>query len=311
MTTARQLEYKKYDFTPILGWSVSRHEVFDKCKRQYFYTYYARYVRDVPLYRMKMLKELTSVALEVGNVVHDVLEAFLRRLQKSDDNIDEQRFFEYAAVKTREYFTTKTFLETRYGVLGPVDIDRAQERVRACLATFIGSPVYSWIFMKALRNKQDWMMEPPGYGETRLRGLKAYCKMDFLFPADGEVAVLDWKTGRRDEAKHSMQVMGYAAAASVNFGIPIEHIFPRIIYLSPAYDELELRPSQVDLEKLFATVEEQTQSMYAFCSDVERNVPLPIESFEMSPSRHVCDYCSYQEICFPERASGPRPVATL
>ena len=299
-----ELRYPRYEFTPILGWSISRYEVFDTCKRRYFYQYYAKHVKDVPLYKMKQLRELTSVALEVGNVVHDVLEAFLRRLQKSDSRIDEVRFYRYAEERTRHYFSTKTFIETRYGEKDSVDVEHALERVRTCLRNFIGSPAYTWVFMKALRNKDNWMIEPPGYGETRLDGMKAYCKMDFLFPADGEVTVLDWKTGRRNEHKHSSQVVAYAAAVSGNFGLDGNKIYPRIIYLYPSYDELELRIEQDDLAGFIERVRCESREMHAYCEDVEQNVPKDIGCFMPSPSQPVCSYCNYQELCFPERRPG-------
>lgn len=295
------LSYETYPFTPILGWSISRYEVFDKCKRQYFYQYYSKYVADVPLYRVKQLRELTSVALEIGNVVHDVLEALLRRLQKSDSNIDEERFYAYAVDLARRYFDTKTFLEVQYGRVERVDLERALERIRVCLDNFLSSPAYSWIFMKALRNKEDWMIEPPGYGETRLNGMKAYCKMDFLFPLDDEFAVLDWKTGKKDPYKHGNQVIGYAAAASNNFDIPMDRIFPRIVYLYPEFDELEMRGSEADLEAFFERVRTQTEEMYRYCKNVEQNIPLDMDRFVKTPSEHVCAYCNYQELCFPDR----------
>jgi CRISPR/Cas system-associated exonuclease Cas4 (RecB family) len=295
------LHYPHYDFTPILGWSISRYEVFDKCKRQYFYQYYAKYVPGVPIYKMKQLKDLTSVALEVGNVVHDVLEALLRRLQKSDSDVDEARFHKYAIDKAGEYFAAKTFIEVLYGWQEELDMDFARNRIRVCLDNFMGSPAYSWIFMNALRSKDNWMIEPPGYGETRLDGLKAYCKMDFLFPLEKEVAVLDWKTGRKDNHKHRKQVLGYAAAASSNFGIPMEQIFPRIVYLYPEYDELELRVGERDLKEFFEGVHTETEQMYAYCSDIEQNVPKPMDVFPMAPSESICRYCNYQELCFPDR----------
>ena len=74
---------------------------------------------------MAALKDLTSVPLEIGNVVHDVLEAFLRRLQKSDSDIDENRFLEFAREKTDEYFSQKTFIETYYGSQKSIDRDEA------------------------------------------------------------------------------------------------------------------------------------------------------------------------------------------
>jgi hypothetical protein len=298
------LKYEKYEFTPVLGWSISRYEVFDKCKRQYYYNYYPKFVQGVPLYKMQQLKNMTSVPLEIGNVVHDVLEAFLRRLQKSDSNIDEARFYEYAEAKTKEYFSTKTFIEVYYGRQTAVDVAAAYETVSRCLANFIGSPIYSWIFMKAMTNRASWMIEPPGYGETRLAGLKAYCKMDFLFPVDGEIAILDWKTGKRDTYKHGNQLIGYAAAASSNFGIPWAKIFPKIVYLNPVFDEFELTLREDDFSSFLERVKRETVEMQEYCADVESNKPAPIERFVKMPSESLCAYCNYQELCFPERKPG-------
>ena len=291
------MNFQTFDFSPILGWSISRYEVFDKCKRQYFYAYYSKFAAGVPQYKIQQLRGLTSFPLEIGNVVHDVLEAFLRRLQKSDSDIDEARFFNFAREKAREYFSSKTFIETYYGALRAPSFDEAFEKISKCLDNFLKGPCYSWIFMKALTNKDNWLIEPPGFGETRLNGLKAYCKMDFLFPVGDEFHILDWKTGGKDRYKHSNQLIGYAAAAHNNFNAPWKNIFPKIVYLYPEFDEFELDLKE-DVSVFFEKVKTQTEEMYGFCSDVNRNVPLPIDAFTLSPSRSNCVYCNFQELCF-------------
>jgi CRISPR/Cas system-associated exonuclease Cas4 (RecB family) len=300
-----ELNYGRYDFTDILGWSLSRYEVFDKCRRQYFYQYYGKHAADVPSYKIKQLKELTSIPLEIGNVVHDVLEAFLRRLQKSDSDLDEKRFFDFAAEKVLDYFSSKTFIEVYYHGAASVDEARGRTQVENCLRNFLGSPIYTWIFMKAITNKNNWMIEPGGYGETRLGGLKAYCKMDFLFPVGDEIVILDWKTGRKDPYKHAAQLVGYAAAASANFGIPWNTIYPKIVYLSPGFDEFEIRLKESDFETFFDKVKTQTEEMYGCCADPQKNIPLPMASFPKNPSSSICPYCNYQELCFPEKKYRP------
>jgi|WetSurMetagenome_2_1015567.scaffolds.fasta_scaffold00048_28 hypothetical protein len=295
------LQYPRYDFTPILGWSISRYEVFDKCKRQYFYAYYSKHVPGVPLYKMNQLKDLTSVPLEIGNVVHDILEAFLRRLQKSDSDIDEARFIEFAREKTHLYFSGKTFIETYYGARKSVDRAAAFEKISLCLKNFVASPVYTWLFMKAITNKDNWMIEPPGMGETRINGLKAYCKMDFLFPVGDEVHILDWKTGAKDTFKHSAQLVGYAAAAAANFGIPWNGIFPKIVYLQPAFEEFEIPLAENDFRAFEERIRTQTAEMKSYCLDGENNLPKPIEAFPMTPSNGVCRFCNFQELCFGKK----------
>jgi CRISPR/Cas system-associated exonuclease Cas4 (RecB family) len=294
------LTFPSYPFTPILGWSISRYELFDKCKRQYFYTYYSKYVKDVPSYRMSRLRELTSVPLETGNVVHDVLEAFLKRLQKSDRNIDEERFISYARDLVKRYFSEKTFIEQYYLYDEHFSLDRVYQKVETCLRNFMGSTCFNWIFMVALHNRNNWIIEPAGYGETRLAGMKVYSKMDFLLPVDECIYILDWKTGNRDEVKHARQLIGYSAAASALFNVACNRIFPRIVYLYPEFDEMEFEVSAADRDRFFEQIKDETAAMYAVCRDVEKNIPLPIDAFPMSPSPSICRQCRYRELCFPQ-----------
>jgi hypothetical protein len=218
-------------------------------------------------------------------------------LQKSDSSINEEKFFKFADDKLREYFSQKTFIELYYKQSESIGIDAASEKVKTCLGNFINSSCYSWIHMKAINNRIGWMIEPPGYGETRLDGMKAYCKMDFLFPVEDEVYILDWKTGAKDEAKHASQLMGYAVAANSNFSIPWNKIYPKIVYLYPQYDELEITFGESELEGFFETIRQQIKEMLAFCKDTDQNIPLDISEFAPSPGGGICRNCKFQELC--------------
>ncbi len=292
-----KLEYKKYPFSSIPGWSISRYETFDKCKRQYYYQYYSKHVKDVPGYKINKLKNLTSEPLESGKVVHDVIEKFLERLRKSTSDINTEKFYKYAYSLLENRFSKNTFLETYYNFKEKPDYEKSWNRVKKCLDNFIKSPVYNWIFMKAVTNREDWLIEPGGYGETRLNGIKAYCKMDFLFPVDGEVFILDWKTGKKDEYKHTQQLLGYAAATSNNFNIPEEKISPSIVYLYPEFSELVVDITKGKLDSFFKTIQQQYNEILSYCSDPENNIPLNIENFQGSPSPYLCRNCKFQEIC--------------
>jgi ATP-dependent helicase/DNAse subunit B len=74
---------KKFPYTNILGWSVSRYDVFNNCKRQYFYSYYPKFDKENSLEKITQLKSLTSFALEVGNIAHDVIRDLLFRTSKN------------------------------------------------------------------------------------------------------------------------------------------------------------------------------------------------------------------------------------
>jgi len=96
---------KHFTFSPKPGWSVSRYSLFETCKRQYYYTYYAKYDPVYPIQKILALKNMTSIPLEIGNIVHDVNKTLLERLQKTAKDIDNERFFDYAGKKQKNMFT--------------------------------------------------------------------------------------------------------------------------------------------------------------------------------------------------------------
>jgi ATP-dependent helicase/DNAse subunit B len=96
---------RKFEFTDILGWSYSRFATFQQCKRKYYYEYYRK--RDIAnLSRISVLKELTTVPLEIGNISHKLIQALLSRLQKSAEEIDREKFYDYAR-RTRSTSTRR------------------------------------------------------------------------------------------------------------------------------------------------------------------------------------------------------------
>ena len=105
---------KKFDYTPALGWSVSRYDKFSACKRAYYYDYYGKYDVEVPRQKISALKEMTSSALEAGNIVHDTVKVLLERLLKSEEPIDRKRFLDYAQDMTQANCRKKVFMEVYY-----------------------------------------------------------------------------------------------------------------------------------------------------------------------------------------------------
>ncbi len=293
-----KIKFERYPFTPILGWSSSRFDLFSQCKRHYYYNYYTKFVKDVSPAQMQRLKKLTSVPLEIGNVVHTVVEELLRRFQKSHAPLNEEKFIQYGLDLCDKYFESKEFLEIYYKYTESIDRDSAKERILISLKNFLRSPLYNWIFTTAIHESDTWVIEPEGYGETRIAGLKAYCKMDFLFPVGDEVHILDWKSGKKQEEKHRAQLLGYALAASVNNpSIDRTKFIPRIIYMYPSLDELSFCITEQDLTHFEETVKIQTEMMHAFCDNIEQNIPKPFHCFEKTNFTALCSNCSFQEPC--------------
>ncbi len=296
---------RKYPFTAVLGWSVSRYEKFESCKRQYWYEYYARkWDPEVPPQKLDFLRSLTSIPLEIGNLVHDAIATQLHRIRRDLGPRSSSEVLAYASYLVDRAVKEKTFMETYYGRREEhVDADDLKERVTVCLEHFFQSPWYRWLLETPPERRREWVIEPNDFGEVRIGGLKAYCKVDFLIPAEGEFYIFDWKTGRADREKHRKQMLGYVAYAQDLFRAPVERVQPVVVYLGDQYMERKNRFVQMELDEFSRQVRSQTDEMYAYCENVEENVPKPKECFSPN-SRSLCAYCNYQELCREKGTGG-------
>ncbi|WP_353572680.1 PD-(D/E)XK nuclease family protein [Candidatus Albibeggiatoa sp. nov. BB20] len=292
------MKLKRFKYSPILGWSVSRYEVFQTCKRRYFYNYYAKYDSEFTREQIDFLKKLTTVPLEVGNIVHDIHKKLLERLQKTTQTLDSKRFDEYIYKLTKEYCENKTFAEIYYHQQTQIKINEIYEQVRFCVQNFLQSERFHWLFDKAIARSSEWLVEPDGYGETRINDLKAYCKVDFLFPVgDDDCYILDWKTGKPDKAKHAKQLAGYATWASYHFDAKPENIKSLVCYLSPEYTEVPVTVTEADIIHFAEQVKIETEEMYQHCTFVQENIPTIKSTFTLTENTKLCEYCNFRELC--------------
>jgi CRISPR/Cas system-associated exonuclease Cas4 (RecB family) len=289
---------RKYPFTSILGWSVSRYDKFETCKRWYWYDYYAqKHDREVSPQKLSFLKSLTSTPLEIGNLVHDAIATQLHRIKKGTPPQDVSEVLAYSSYLVDRAILNKTFLEVYYEQQEKIDADDLKGRVRTCLTSFFESSWYGWLLEGAHHRRGDWVIEPNDFGEVRLNELKAYCKVDFLFPtAEGSLYILDWKTGRVDREKHLRQMMGYVLYARDILKAQADQVNPVIIYLGEAYEELKHHFNEIELDGFAGRIKEETEEMYTYCEAVAENIPKPKESFPKNP-RKLCAYCNYRELC--------------
>ena len=292
---------RKFEFTDILGWSYSRYNTFQQCKRKYFYEYYPKRDLEHSLSKLMLLRNLTSVPLEIGNISHKLIQSLLSRLQKSAQPIDREKFYDYARRTTHEICKEKTFEDVYYKKRDCIDLDHEIfEPVMVAMKNFLESDRLQWVFEEALVTKDDWIIEFEDnnkYGECRIDNHKAYCKVDFLFPVDGRLHIIDWKSGKEDYAKHSVQLRGYAGWANFQFGTDYESITTTIAYLLPEYKETSVVLNEYDIDDFAMRVREQTDAMHAYCEVPEINVPFPKDKFEMTPLENFCKSCKYRELC--------------
>ncbi|HET7558738.1 MAG TPA: PD-(D/E)XK nuclease family protein, partial [Limnochordia bacterium] len=271
--------------------------------RRYYYQYYGKHDAEHPRAQIERLKGLTTVPMAIGTLTHEVIAAILARLLKSVQPLDRARLAAYVQRSVHEALAHFEFDEVYYQLLAEVGRDAILPRVSDHVAAFVSGERFKWILQRAVHHVDSWMIEPPGYGETRIDGQKAYCKVDFACFADGRYWVFDWKTGREDEARHQEQLAVYAAWVAEHYGVPPEQVTPVVAYFQPTYSERRIEVSAAELGRLSAKVHEEVAAMHAFCRDPANNLPLPKAEFALTDDLRCCRRCGFRELC--GRAAAP------
>jgi len=291
---------RKYPFSPVLGWSFSRYETFHACRLRYYYQYYGKHDAEFGYDRIESLKQLTSIPLQIGSITHDCISALLHKVQRNPtEPVDQDRLRAFVCKKAASVVRDKVFIEVHYGELASIDQASIVEPVVQAFTNLLESDRFKWLVTEAAATAVQWLIDPPGYGETRINGMKAYCKVDFLFPVPPLLYVLEWKTGKERADKHHFQVRGYTAWACQEYNSPVENVRPIIAYVLPEYREKPAEFSPADMAQFVATVRSQTDEMYGICADVEQDIPMAKELFGQTKLDSVCGICNYQELCKP------------
>jgi hypothetical protein len=283
---------KYYEFSSNIGWSFSRYGMFDRCKRQYYYNYYGK--RNDP--KVSELAKLESFAIVKGSVVHGVIAQILHHIKIHNDYpIDG--LSDHLNIYTDRYLADTSFAEVYYnkGIDDELGV-RLRKEVEDPIVAFLESDRLQSLKSQTADEKSTWIIEPGGYGETRVNELKMYAKADFIFQKDGRYIILDWKTGKLETKKYMQQLLGYTVYVCDHFGVSPNLVDAYICHLGNNYSEHSQQFSEFDLSEMAAQVEEQISHMEQYCIYSAENISKDISAFPIEKN-HLCSYCNFREFC--------------
>jgi hypothetical protein len=287
------------------AWSASRHDTFMSCKRRYFYSYYEAQA-DPEVHR---LKKLSALPLWAGNVVHETIEQVL----KSCDALpgpDEQEAIIRRAVHTH---MLDQWRESEGGALAfrlfeheyQVPIDADDKKI------LVGT------VMRSLRNffRSDTVKDAFAAGRERwlsvedlvsfpVEGVDVRLRMDLAYRRpDGQVIIVDWKTGRGEGRFNEVQLAGYALyAASAGWVASPEEIRTELAYLAlPRYVRRSVDARKLDHARNF--IRRSAGNMKSLLIDPVANLAR-LEDFAMVDRPQYCRRCNFRKLCFPRVAAA-------
>jgi CRISPR/Cas system-associated exonuclease Cas4 (RecB family) len=289
---------------PPFSWSVSRHDTFNRCRRRYYYSYYG--ARDDP--EIQRLKRLSALPLWAGNVVHEEIEKFLTRhdgLPSEQERellirtaVHERMLADWNESEARGAFR---LFEHEYDIaIEPDDKKIVVGTVRRSLRNFFQSPTLA----EALAAGRDAWLTIEDLSSYMIGDVPVYLRMDLAFRnRDGQVVIVDWKTGQREGRFSEVQLAGYALYASENGWVQEpELLLTELAYLAiPRYVRRSVNRRSLASARRF--IEKSCHSMKELLVDPTENIAR-LEDFPMIDRPHVCRRCNFRRLCFPPTAEA-------
>lgn len=299
------------DITNDFSWSRSRDNVFQECRRRYFFHYYGAWggwdaESDARTRLLYVLKQLGTRQMWAGRLVHEAIERALLALRDgyalSEASLVEstvrQMREEWKGSRAGVYRATPKrtgLFEHEYGVpIRDAEWQAIRDNVVRCLRNFHRLPLFADI--KATPTDRWILIED--IGAFDFEGTRVFAAPDFGYwnTAD-RLQLVDWKTGGNG-TDAALQLGGYALYAREVMGVD-----PARVDLL----EVNLREGKVSahpwdagiLDRVRDHIRLSARAMKAYLRDPARNLAEEAD-FERAEDLRICRWCNFRAICRPE-----------
>ncbi|MFA5237812.1 MAG: PD-(D/E)XK nuclease family protein [Methanoregula sp.] len=279
-------------FFTINTWSFTKHRVWNRCQRQYYYEYIAPYVKTGAVVfpeKIRWLKNFSSKFVVQGQLIHDIID---QQIELACDK-KPMDFFEAESVfakKVSNYRAVggETFTEYHNGEKIPDSFfTYILENGKTCLHTFFAKwPEFAK--RECLRHEQ--------FDHFSIGDVGVTVRVDFAAKMpDGTIVLSDWKTGRDDDEYESeLQMAAYVLWAEEFYNLGPDEIGTELVFLKTgatrpyAFYEEQLRDVRVQIVREFAAM----------------NASYEFSDFPARPFMRECLSCKFAEVC-PEAGLKP------
>ena len=298
------------------SWSKSRDETLRSCPRRYWYHYYGSWggwdwQADSRTREIYVLKQLHNRFTWIGVQVHRVLEELLLQLRKSISLPSNQVVAERLQNKLRQDYRDsraakyrlhpkrfKGLVEHEYQL--PVDDDEWRSlatQAQTCIRNFYQLPLLNQL---KILDSSEWL-ELEELNFFQIEGCKIWVSLDACYRNDDQIILLDWKTGKFNEADYSLQMAIYALYAGEKWGIQPNQVFLKEIFLSSG-NTREYGGKALDLVGVQNYVKESIQQMKSLLIQPEQNLAQE-NDFAFTDDATQCAQCNFRKLC-PKWSSG-------
>jgi hypothetical protein len=296
------------DFKNEFSWSKSRDEVFNECRRQYYFQYYGSWGgwdENAPerTRNIYVFKQLTSRHMWVGDLIHRAVERSLKNLQSRVELLSCDRIVEitknlmrneWKNSRDKNYWSrpkSTALYEHEYEI--PVSDEEWKAlagKLETCLRNFYGSELFREIQKLSL----DSWLEVENLSSFDFEGTKIWVKIDFSYRRGKRITIVDWKTGHTG-GDSTLQQACYAL-----YGTNMWKVAPNqidTVTLNVSNNVIEERAiSKADVERTKDYIRGSIRDMRALLRNSDSN-EVGENDFSKTDNERLCELCKFKKVC--------------
>lgn len=298
-------------------WSNGRVEMLGKCARRYFHNYIQSWegwdTEKAPeVQAAYRVKHLTTVELQIGNIVHDQIRTIFHNaisgrvaIPTTDIRIAQERlksFISLSSTRRLEELSArrqKLLLHELGKTLAPAELEAHLEEIEDLLTSFFSFPDVKLLLADPSLLLRDYL-DPAGFDINEALTVPARPKTDAVFFAPDRLVVADWKTGNPSDIFRARGLI-YDIFVRRSLMLATDDVVEvRFYYLKSGRVESHVFCEDERSEKIWE-IQEQFHEFQRLSDDSVINVG-PEARFKPSVSKN-CFQCMHRLMCEPFLAS--------
>jgi hypothetical protein len=298
------------NFKNEFSWSKSRAEMFDTCRRKYYLNYYGSWngwldYADPEVREIYIMKKLSSIPMWIGSCVHEMAEWVIEQL-----NYDMPVGLEKTASLLREKML-RDWEDSRSGAyrqrpskilglgehyykerLSITAFEDSYEIAEKCLYNLFNKSIYQDV----LHDQQIKIVMSESFEHFYLDGTKIWVVPDLVISKNGEITIVDWKTGQNfDGGTAEVQLGIYALYGTRKWDCAPESITVHEANLRHGESAVK-QISKKDMEWVTRYILNSVTMMRVVLDDPDKNIA-SIENFPKRDDQGLCRYCNFRRAC--------------
>ena len=292
------------------SWSKTRDQIFRECLRKYYFQYYGGWGgwnrdADARIRQIYMLKNLYTRPMWAGDHVHLCLEKVLGVVRRGSKAPPEDEVVRKMIQDMRKDFKDsraghyrqnpkkiRGLFEHEYALEISDDVWKSTaDHAEQCVRNFYRAPVF-----QTLRTlpATAWL-EIEDRSTFPLDGLKVYVQLDCAFRSGDGVVIYDWKTGKTDAERNTIQLACYLLYAIEKWKVAPEAVNAVDLYLTDG-SEVARTLGAEELADIKDYIRESADEMLFPLSDPEQNFAEE-DAFDFTENESACRRCNFLKVC--------------